>query len=76
VSSQRLERLLSCYGLSPGGGCALFQQVESERAVAIFETLAKKGVLVRLFKEQGRIRFGLPKNEVDWQQLEKVLSIL
>lgn len=76
MSSQRLERLLSCYGLSPQGGCALFKQIESEWATAIFETLAKEGVLVRLFKEQRRVRFGLPKNEADWRQLEKGLSII
>lgn len=72
--SERLKELLSCYQLSSSGGTALFQQVVSEQAAVIFEKLANEGILVRLFKDQSRIRFGLPKNEKGWQRLENALS--
>ncbi len=74
--SKRLEKLLSYNKLSPSGGTALFQQVISERAAAISEILANEGVFVRLFQDQARIRFGLPKDERGWRRLEKALSLI
>lgn len=74
--STRLADLLSQHGLQPAGGCALFQWQKSDCAAAIYEKLAQKGVLVRLFAEPMSLRFGLPPNEAAWARLAVVLATL
>jgi cobalamin biosynthetic protein CobC len=71
--STRLAELLDRHGLPPAGGTALFQWVKCERALAIREGLAQKGILVRGFDSPLGLRFGLPGAEAEWQRLEQAL---
>ncbi|MFK5915219.1 MAG: threonine-phosphate decarboxylase CobD [Woeseiaceae bacterium] len=77
-SSERLQKILSQAGLAVKGGTALFQWLEHTHAEEIYETCAKKGLLLRFFEKQTKealpsLRFGLPGNEKQWQQLSTVL---
>ncbi len=73
-SSIRLISLLSRFHLTPDGSTHLFSWIKTERAHYLHEKLAKKAVLTRLFSEPSSLRFGLPKNEKQWQQLSKALE--
>jgi cobalamin biosynthetic protein CobC len=74
----RLVELLSRHGLTPQGGCALFQWLVTPKAQSLHEFCARRGVLLRLFTgggdQTGSLRFGLPCDEADWQRLEAVLG--
>lgn len=70
----RLHTLLARHGLSPNGGCALFQWLRTPDAQHLHEAMARQGVLTRLFIESSSLRFGLPGNEADWTRLEAALS--
>ena len=74
--SARLAELLTRYGLSPTAGTDLFQWVKISAAKDIHEKLAKNAILTRLFESPASLRFGLPANEQQWQQLEKALQSL
>ena len=74
--SQRLKQLLSQYALEPTGGNALFQWLETSHAEDIHRKLAQQAVFTRLFGQPNSLRFGLPKTEQDWQQLETALAKL
>lgn len=71
--SLRLDELLGRHGLSPAGGTALFQWVKCERALAIRDGLAQKGILVRCFDSPLGLRFGLPGGEAEWVRLGQAL---
>lgn len=77
AASQRLVELLTRYDLAPQGGCALFQWLITPRAAELYEFCARRGILLRIFLDDaphnGSLRFGLPRDEVDWQRLEQVL---
>jgi len=70
----RLQALLTQHGLNPAGGCALFQWVRTPDAQDLHETLARQGVLTRLFIESPSLRFGLPGDEIAWARLDAALS--
>jgi cobalamin biosynthetic protein CobC len=72
--AERLAALLRRHGLTPGGGCALFQWAAIPNAAAIHEKLARQGILTRLFTEPASLRFGLPGTEAGWARLEEVLA--
>lgn len=77
-SSTRLYKILSKAGLTPKGGSDLFQWLDHVHAKDIYEACAKKGILIRFFEKQtntslSSLRFGLPGNEEQWQQLNEVL---
>lgn len=74
TDGERLQALLAQHGLSPAGGCALFQWVCAPDAQDLHEALARQGILTRLFIESSSLRFGLPGNEADWMRLEAALS--
>ncbi len=74
LDAQRLNMLLRDAGLPPAGGTALFQWVVSAQAHAISESLARQGLLIRLFAEPCSMRFGLPSTEPDWQRLSAALA--
>ncbi len=74
--SQRLVGLLSRYGLSPSGGCDLFQWVREPRAQEIYERLARGGILTRRFSTVPSLRFGLPATSEAWSRLEEALRKL
>jgi cobalamin biosynthetic protein CobC len=71
--STRLAELLDRHGLHPTGATALFQWVKCERALAIREGLAQKGILARGFDSPLGLRFGLPGAEAEWHRLEQAL---
>ena len=70
----RLQALLAQHGLSPDGGCALFQWVRTPGAQDLHEALARQGILTRLFIESSSLRFGLPGDEIAWARLDAALS--
>lgn len=73
----RLVTLLAEHGLTPQGGCALFQWLITPKAQSLHEFCAQRGVLLRLFvgdsPESSSLRFGLPCDEADWARLAQVL---
>ena len=71
----RLALLLEQYGFKPQGGCALFQWLITDRAEALHEFMARRGILLRLFNHNSSLRFGLPADEADWSRLEQALQI-
>lgn len=72
-ASARLVVLLGEAGLAPTGGCDLFQYVATERAALLYEFLARRGILVRLFEHPPALRFGLPANAAQEQRLREAL---
>ncbi len=72
--SVRLRLLLTQHGLTPDGGCALFQWLRTPEAVHLHDRLARHGILTRLFSETSSLRFGLPENEADWRRLDVALA--
>ncbi|MFB4370491.1 MULTISPECIES: threonine-phosphate decarboxylase CobD [unclassified Pseudomonas] len=72
---QRLAGLLREHGLTPTGGCAMFQWLASEHAALLHEFLACNGILTRLFERPASIRFGLPPDETGWQRLAAALKV-
>ena len=72
--AERLNQLLACRGLSPKAQTPLYQWIENRNADEIHQQLAKQGILVRFFHEPASLRFGLPKNELQWEKLAKSLD--
>ena len=74
-AAQRLADLLAQHGLTPDGGCTLFQWVCCDAAANVHEQLAQRGILTRLYKQPHSLRFGLPRDEAQWVRLAEALSI-
>jgi len=74
--SARLHTLLARHGLTPDGGCALFQWLRTPRATYLHDALARQSILTRSFSEPSSLRFGLPGNEADWGRLDAALADL
>jgi cobalamin biosynthetic protein CobC len=72
--SERLAALLSACHLAPGGATPLYVWVPTPAAGALFEFLARRGILARLFAAEGGLRFGLPGDEAQWRRLETALA--
>lgn len=70
----RLAQLLHEAKLTPEGGCGLFQWVKTEQAEAIYQQLAQRGILTRLFSQPHSLRFGLPGSEAEWLHLQTALA--
>ena len=66
--------LLSQYGLPPLGGCALFQWLITPHAERLYDFMARRGILLRLFPHNSSVRLGLPVDEADWLKLEHALQ--
>lgn len=73
ADGERLAALLSAQGLTPTGGCALFQFCCTPRAAALHDFLAANGILTRPFANPPSLRFGLPADEPGWARLEQAL---
>ncbi len=71
---RRLQKLLQTQNLNPTGRHALFQWIKMPRAEELHQQFAQQGILTRLFTEPKSLRFGLPKNEVEWDKLIKLFS--
>jgi cobalamin biosynthetic protein CobC len=74
LAAQRLSDLLKQYGLPPDGSCGLFQWACCADASGVHEQLAQRSILTRLFDAPHSVRFGLPRDEADWQRLANALS--
>ncbi len=70
----RLAQLLREAGLSPAGGCALFQWVLTDAAEELRHKLAQRGILTRCFAQPRSLRFGLPGAEASWCRLRAALA--
>lgn len=73
-ASQRLVDVLDRHGFAPKGGCALFQWLITPLAEELYEFCAKRGILLRIFTLNSSLRFGLPREDADWQRLEQALA--
>lgn len=74
VASLRLAKLLTDCSLSPIRSTDFYVWLKHEQAEELHESLARKGILTRLFKNASGIRFGLPGKEQEWQRLALALS--
>lgn len=74
IAGVRLHTLLTQYHLTPDGDCPLFQWLRTPIAETLHDKLARQGILTRLFTEPASLRFGLPKSEAEWQQLDAALT--
>jgi cobalamin biosynthetic protein CobC len=78
AAGQRLAMLLRDHGLTPASQ-PLFSWVADERAGALHEALAQRGIWTRLFDAAGgcsaSLRFGLPPDDnMAWQRLDAALG--
>jgi cobalamin biosynthetic protein CobC len=72
AAARRLDATLRSLGTP--AGCALFCYIATPRAEALFERLARCGILVRRFDDPPALRFGLPGDEAQWRRLEDALK--
>ena len=70
-----LDAVLHSHGLAPRGACPLFQLAETDDAAALFDRLARRGILTRPFADQPRwLRFGLPGSAAALARLDRALG--
>lgn len=75
VQAARLDAVLLRHGLPARGACPLFRLVEHEEAPAIFDRLARCGILTRPFAAHPRwLRFGLPGDDTALDRLDRALE--
>jgi cobalamin biosynthesis protein CobC len=74
ATSQRLALTLERFGFKPQGGCALFQWLVTEHAQALYEFMAHRGILLRLFTHTSSLRFGLPADDAGFLRLEQAFE--
>ena len=74
--SAQLALLLTKYSLKPDGQTDLFHWIKNQHAQQIHHSLAQQGILSRLFMQPSSLRFGLPKDGLQWLYLEKTLKSL
>lgn len=71
----RLLRVLDAAGLSCVGQAPLFTLVNTVYAADLWRHLCQHGIVTRIFSDQpGRLRIGLPGNDVAWARLEDALA--
>lgn len=71
----RLDAMLSGHGLQARGECALFRLIETDMAQALFEYLARAGILTRTFDHSPRwLRIGVPGSEGAFARLDEALG--
>ena len=46
----------------------------TSHADSLYEFMAHRGILLRLFTHNSSVRFGLPAEEADWLRLEQALA--
>lgn len=73
---ERLVQLLTDTGLTVQGHSDLFVYCPHPSAQHIAMMLAQQAVLVRCFDQPAALRFGLPGNETQWQQLADALAAI
>lgn len=71
----RLDALLRAHGLEPQGECPLFRLVQLDDAGALFDRLARRGILTRPFAyAPDWLRIGLPADDAACARLEAALA--
>ncbi|NBF08510.1 threonine-phosphate decarboxylase CobD [Pseudomonas sp. Fl4BN1] len=73
AASQRLVGVLERHGFKPQGGCALFQWLITAEAERLYQFMAQRGILLRLFVHNSSLRFGLPADDAESMRLEQAL---
>jgi len=68
-TSERLRELLCAYDLVPIGGTHLFHWTKHDKAFDWHKALAGQGILVRYFENTNSLRFGLPKDNAQFERL-------
>ncbi|WP_019831533.1 threonine-phosphate decarboxylase CobD [Sphingomonas sp. PR090111-T3T-6A] len=72
---ERLDTVLRRHGLDPQGACPLFRLVRTPDAGALFERLARQGILTRPFDyAPDWLRIGLPGSEEALARLDGALA--
>lgn len=70
-----LDALLARHDLRASGACPLFRLVDHRDAPAIFDRLARHGILTRPFAAEPRwLRFGLPGDDAALDRLDRALG--
>ncbi len=73
--AERLDAMLARHGLRPRGACALFRLIETDAAPALFERLARAGILTRTFDHSPRwLRMGVPGDDDGFARLDEALG--
>ena len=75
TASTRLQSLLQNKGYNVHNG-GLYCYIPYQQARTVYDYLAQRGILVRLFEQPAALRIGLPAQEADWQRLDAALSAL
>ena len=71
----RLDALLRAHGLEPQGDCPLFRLVKLDGAGALFDRLARRGILTRPFAyAPDWLRIGLPADDAAYARLDAALA--
>jgi cobalamin biosynthetic protein CobC len=71
----RLAAMLARHGLEARGACALFRLIETDAAPALFERLARAGILTRTFDHSPRwLRMGVPGDDEGFARLDEALG--
>jgi cobalamin biosynthetic protein CobC len=69
-----LDAVLRPSGLRPMGACPLYRLVETDDACALFERLARQGILTRPFADNPHwLRIGLPADDAALARLEHAI---
>jgi cobalamin biosynthetic protein CobC len=72
--ARRLDAMLRPHG-NVRGDCPLFRLIESEDAPALFERLARAGILTRAFDYDPRwLRVGVPGDDAAFDRLDRALA--
>lgn len=75
LQRDRLDAVLRRHGLEPQGACPLFRLVRTPDAGALFERLARRGILTRPFDyAPDWLRIGLPAEEDALARLDEALG--
>jgi len=73
--SRALQKLLQQHGLETSAS-ALFQTCFTTHAEDLYEALARRAILTRLLDDNSGLRFGLPADQLQLQQLADALETL
>ena len=72
----RLDALFGTFSIRVNGGTSLFRLFSLSDAPGLFETLGRRGIILRNFAERpADLRTGLPGSEEEWLRLEEGLAV-
>lgn len=74
--ARALDAMLSRHGYRPTGDCPLFRLIDAGDAAALFDRLARQGILTRPFSYAPHwLRFGVPAHRADLDRLDRALAL-